>query len=166
MGAAPFQAVTPQLDEGDVLANIPFVKWKDGVPEITPKRGIITSHGCACEDYERALAMGRTSAAAKILLRVAPCRTLESNFPEDKLEAIRNGETWQYFYVEGDETFGPQILDLDNEQPVPASILNDLDRVARLAPWQWKRLLMHMAVHRFHRQAEEIFRDELLRGEH
>jgi hypothetical protein len=68
-----FRPHDEHLDEGDILAGVPFGKWTDGtLGEGTPGRGIITSHGCACEDHERAVDLGRTQAARKVMLHVAP----------------------------------------------------------------------------------------------
>jgi hypothetical protein len=59
-----FQPSTEELDQGDIFSNVPFPKWRAGIVEHgRGVRGIITSHGCACEDYARALDTGRTQVA-------------------------------------------------------------------------------------------------------
>jgi hypothetical protein len=156
---APFTATDPEtLDEGDILANVPFAVWGDGAWRVKSVRGIVTSHGCACEDYARAVAAGRSSQARKIRLHVAPIRAITGQ-PEDKLAQIRDGKVWRFFYVYGDggQTLQDQVVDLDDEQAIPATVLWELPRVARLAPWQWRALLMHITVNRWGRSPEDIF---------
>jgi len=161
---APFQAHDARLDQGDILANVPFVKWKDGSSTpATPGRGIITSNGCACEDYERALAAGHTQAANKLMLQVAPLR-LVRDLPEHRVDEIQSGRQLDSFWVYGDDgtVLGDQRIDLTYEQPIPASVLIDCTKIARIAPWQWRALLIHIAVARFHQKPATLFRPEIL----
>jgi len=152
------------LDQGDVIANVPLVKWENGkIVEGKPTRCVITSNGCTCEDYERALERG-SSAVDRILIQVAPLRNAKV-FPPEKQEEIKEGRRLDLFYIYGDGAkLGDQIAVLTYEQPVPASVLVSQDTVARLADWQFKNLLIHNAVSRFHIEPGELFRDELLKG--
>lgn len=161
-----FQSHDEHLDQGDIFSDVPLGRWKDGHLVQGPGvRAVITSHGCACEDYERALAAGRTQAAAKILLQVAPLRPTRG-VPEHRLDEIRSGRQLDYFYVYGQGNKLPdQILDFAHEQPVPASVLMTCIKIARLASWQWQRLLVHLAVSRFHQAPESLFQPELLESE-
>ena len=160
MPEAPFRAVDASLDEGDILANVPFAAWRDDRWEVKPVRGVVTSHGCACEDYYRAMAAGKTSQARKIALHVAPIRAIGDR-PDEKLQKIRAGEVWRYFYVYGEQgTLQDQLVDLDSEQAIPAAALAELPKVARLATWQWRGLLIHVTVNRWARKPEEIFGEE------
>jgi hypothetical protein len=158
-----FRPHDEHLDQGDILSNVPFVKWKDGTVTLGGgARGIITSDGCACEDYERAIAAGRTQAAAKIMLRVAPLRPVKG-LPDNRAEEIRTGKHLDYFYVHGVPPILPDhFVDLSREQPVPAETLVGCPKIARLADWQWRGLLVHFAVSRFHQPPEELFRPDLL----
>ena len=142
------------------MANVPFAKWTDEGWKINPRRGVITSQGCACEDYQRALDLGRTSQANKIILQVAPL-TDTAGRPQDKLEKMRRGEVLRIFYIYGEAgTVQDQLVDLDGEQGIPAFVLAGLPKVARLGDWQWRGLLIHGTVNRWGRSAEEIFGEE------
>ena len=154
------------LDQGDIFSSVPLGKWEDGKLIQGPGvRAVITSHGCACEDYERALEAGRTQAAAKIMLQVAPLRTIKG-VPANRLEEIATGKHLDYFYVFGEANKLPDhLLDFTQEQPVPASVLTKCTKIARLSAWQWRRLLVHLAVSRFHQQPEKLFLPELLEQE-
>ena len=159
-----FKRPDGRLDQGDVLSNVPFVRWKDGrAEEGAPTRGLVTSNGCACEDYERALAPpGRSSAAARIMIQVAPLRPA-SQFSERQIDEIRQGKQLDYFFVHGEGTFlADQVADLTFEQPIPASILAACTKSTRLADWQWQRLLIHHTVSRFHQQPETLFLERVL----
>ena len=151
-----------------MIANVPFAKWADGKWDINPQRGVITSQGCACEDYDRAIAAGQTSKARRVKLHVAPLNPAAGR-PEEKLQMIRDGKVWQYFYIYGETgTLQDQVADVDAEQAIPAFVLADLPRVARLARWQWNALLIHLTVNRWGRPPEQIFGEERaqeLRGE-
>jgi hypothetical protein len=153
------------LEGGLVLAKIPFVKWENGEARIgADGPGIITSHGCACEDYERALQEGRTSAARRLMLMAAPLKQAKAF--RDKIETIKGGTALDYFFIKGENPWpADQVVDLTHEQAIPASVLADCKKVAQIADWQWKRLLIHIAISRFHQQPEELFREELLESD-
>lgn len=160
----PFKRSAPALDAGDIFSDVPLAKWVDGRLEPgTPGRAVITSHGCACEDYDRAVQARRTDAARKLTLQVAPLRSI-NNQGAETLDRIRHGDQMDYFYVYGDRQVADQILDFTREQPIPAYVLMTCNKIATLAEWQWRRLLVHLAVSRFHQPPEEIFRAEILGG--
>jgi hypothetical protein len=150
------------LDQGDVLADVPFVRWRDGKPTFGSKGlGIITSHGCACEDYERALEAHRSSQAERVMLQVAPLKPAKV-FGE-KIEVIKSGTHLDLFYVQGEGSrLADQVVDLTREQGIPASVLAACKKCARIADWQWRALLVHVAVSRFHQQPEKLFLNEVL----
>lgn len=157
MPTDPFKPYDEHLDQGDIFSDVPLIKYKNGKLEQKPMRAIITSDGCACEDYERMLAQGHTQAAARLMLHVAPLRATK-DVPEHRLEEIRSGEQLDYFYVYGETGKLPDhMLDFSYEQPVPASVLEGCKKIARLADWQWKRLLVHQTVSRWHQKPEKIF---------
>lgn len=145
-----------------ILADVPFVKWDGGKAKFdSPGRGIITSHGCACEDYERAAAAsGRSSQAERVMLQVAPLKPAKA-FGE-KIEVIKVGSQLDCFFIEGDGSIADQVVDLTREQGIPACVLAGCKRSGQIADWQWKSLLVHIAVSRFHQQPEELFLRELL----
>jgi hypothetical protein len=145
-----------------ILADVPFVKWDGGEAKFDSQgRGIITSHGCACEDYERAAkTSGRSSQAERVMLQVAPLKPAKA-FGE-KIEVIKNGSQLDCFFIEGDGSIADQVVDLTREQGIPASVLAECKRSGQIADWQWKGLLVHMAVSRFHQQPEELFLKKLL----
>jgi hypothetical protein len=67
MPGPAFRPHDEHLDEGDILADVPFGRWEEGkLVQGTPGRGIITSHGCACEDYERAIARQLPSGSERV----------------------------------------------------------------------------------------------------
>lgn len=146
-----------------MLSDVPFVRWKKGKPTFNSKGlGIITSNGCACEDYERAVEEGRSSQADRIMLQVAPLNKAKA-FPDDKIEVIKRGAQLDCFFLKGEGSrLADQVVDLSREQGIPASVLADCKKVALIENWQWKRLLIHIAVTRFRQVPEELFLTELL----
>lgn len=152
-----------QLDQGDILANVPLVNWKDGKAKEAPNRAVVTSHGCVCEDYERATEAKRSGAAERVQIQVAPLVPAD-NFKE-KINLIREGKLLDFFFIEGDgQKLKHQVAVLAREQPVPASLLVDCPTIAQLADWQWEALRLHLTVARYRCDPKEIFRDELLVG--
>ncbi len=150
------------FEHGLVLSDVPFVRWVAAKPAAgTPKPGIITSEGCACEVYERALAEGKTSAASKVMLQVAPLR--KPGVYGDKLDIIKGGHVLGLFFVKGEGSrLGDCVVDLTCEQSMPAWLLAYCTKSALIADWQWKRLLIHLTVSRWRQAPEEIFREDLL----
>ena len=150
------------LEHGLVLADVPFVRWKDGRPKIdSGGPGIITSEGCACEAYERALQEGRSSAAAKVMLQVAPIRP--ANDYRDKIETVKAGQVLGLFFVKGEGSrLGDCVVDFSHEQGIPASVLAGCKKSALISDWQWKRLLVHLTVSRWRQKAEDLFREDLI----
>lgn len=159
--ADPFRPRDGQLDAGDILENVPFHKWRDDKLVPNPGFGIVTSDGCACEDYERALERG-SSAAKKVLIHVAPLRKLDV-FPEHRIEEIRSGRHLRFFAVDGNDDVPDFAVDLDDEQSFPAAMLVGLRHRATISEYQWRRLLIHIAVCRFHEDPEKIFHPDLLK---
>jgi hypothetical protein len=154
---APFQPTDAYLNEGDVIAAVPFAKWTGTDWKVNSKRAVITSHGCACEDYRRHIEAGQTSKARKVVLHVAPLAEVR-DVPEEKRQIIRAGEMWRYFYLTGqDGVLADHLVDLDAEQAIPAEVLQGLTKIARIADWQWQALLIHITVNRWGRSAEDIF---------
>jgi hypothetical protein len=152
-----------RLDQGDVFSDVPLIKWDDGAARESPNRAVVTSHGCVCEDYERAISAGRTSAADRILIQVAPLRPAKDF--KQKIAEIRDGKLLDRFFIEGDgQRLAHQVVDLSREQPMPASVLMKCKKVARLSDQQWEALLVHMAVARFRIDPAKLFRDEILKG--
>lgn len=154
------------LDQGDIFTNVPLMKWKDGEPEegSPAKRVVVTSHGCVCEDYDRFIAEGMTSAARRLYIQVAPLRPAKDK--KAKLDVIREGRMPEYFYIEGD---GPkldhQVADLSREQPIPAWVLvENCQKIARLSDWQWNALCVHIAVAQFRTEPKDLFNPKILKG--
>lgn len=93
------------------------------------------------------------------MLIVAPMVNA-NGFPDDAREAIARGEYYDRFYIFGDGSrLEDQVVDLTREFHVPASLLFECTKVARLAAWQWKRLLVQQSVSRWHQAPETIFQD-------
>jgi hypothetical protein len=158
--AEPLRDRNGSLDQGDILENVPFHKWKDGELVLSAGWGIVTSDGCDCEDYDRAVALGRNT--DRLTIHVTPLRDA-GGFPHHRIDEIRSGGHLRYFYIVGDDdVVGDKIADLWNEQPIPASLLVKLRHRATVADWQWRRLLIHFAVTRFHQTPQELFREGLL----
>jgi hypothetical protein len=161
------------LDQGDIFANVPLTKWKGGEPEegSATKRAVVTSHGCVCEDYDRAIDANRTSAARRVYVQVAPLRSVkdyrDTAEKRTKLKMIENGELLDYFFIEGDgKGLEHQVADLTREQPLPASVLaDDCTKIARLADWQRGALNVHIAVSRFRVDPADLFNEKILKVE-
>jgi hypothetical protein len=126
---------------------------------------VVTSHGCVCEKYERALAKGRPEVARKVFVQVAPLENAEA-FPRDQLPTIEKGGMRDLFYLEGSGLdLKHKVTILTREQAVPAEVLVEkCKRVAQVADWQWAALRLHLTLTRFRKPADKIFRDELLKG--
>lgn len=155
-----------RLDQGDVFANVPLTKWADDEPEegSATKRVVVTSHGCVCEDYDRLIAAGLTSKARRLMVQVAPLRPAKER--QDKLDLIKEGRMPEFVYVEGDgKKLDHQVADLGREQAIPAWILvENCQRIARLADWQWNRLCVQLAISRFRVEAQDLFNADILKG--
>lgn len=94
------------------------------------------------------------------MLQVAPLKPAKA-FGE-KIEVIKNGSQLDCYFIEGDGSIADQVVDLTREQGIPASVLAECKRSGQVADWQWKGLLVHIAVSRFHQQPEDLFLKELL----
>lgn len=151
------------FEHGLVLSDVPFVRWVAAKPaEGTPKPGIITSEGCACEAYERAVNESKSSAAQKVMLQVAPLRQ-PGVYGAEKLDLIKGGKVLGLFFVQGEGSrLGDCVVDLTCEQSMPAWLLAYCTKSALIADWQWKRLLVHLTVSRWRQPPESLFREDLL----
>jgi hypothetical protein len=152
------------LDQGEIFSGVPFIRWKDGKAKEDKGRVIVSSHGCVCENYERALELGRSDTAKKAMVQVIPLQPA-TDFRQ-KFEMIRRGETYDLFFVEGDgNEFQHHVAVLTKEQPIPAEILvESCTRLVQVSDWQWEALRLHQTLARFRTDPEKIFRDELLKA--
>ena len=150
------------LEQGLVLSDVPFVRWKAGRPKLDSKGpGIVVSEGCACEAYERALAEGNSNAAARVMLQVAPIR--KAQVYGDKIETIKGGHVLGLFFIKGEGSrLGDCVADFSYQQAIPASVLADCTKSALISDWQWKRLLIHATVSQWRQKPEDLFREDLL----
>ena len=151
------------LEHGLVLSNVPFPRWTAGKAQHgTGRRGIITSEGCACEAYERALAENRSSEASKIFLKAAPIYPAKE-YGEEKIEIIKAGKVLGLLFIQGEGSrLGDCVVDLSRESSFPAYVLAGCTKSALIADWQWKRLLIHSTVSQWRQQPEALFREDLL----
>lgn len=158
----PFREPDLKLDDGDIVEGVHLPTWsKTGALSSVARRVLVTSNGCDCEDYLRARDAGMSDAAAKIRVHVAPLRDPAGS--ETKLQQIRDGQVLPLFWVYGNEALPDQIADLSKETSIPAAAVVAGRRLATIAAWQWRRLLVHLTVERWHQKPEKIFRHELLR---
>lgn len=75
------------------------------------------------------------------------------------------GEVTSKFFVKGDATtVGDLVVDLAAEQAIPADLLLKGRHLATIATWQWHRLLVQLAVDRWHLKPETLFHPDLDTG--
>jgi hypothetical protein len=153
-----------ELDQGDLLDDVPFVHRRASEdPDVVLRRGLVTSHGCDCERYERRRRDGTAdeSFLAGYAVQVAPVLPA-AEFNPGLMGDIRRGRVPQYFAIPEENPWPEWVVDLHQEQPIPVSDLLDCERDACLSDEMWRRLV----VHRFYLQSrvkpETAFAGELM----
>jgi hypothetical protein len=161
----PFGRCDPSvpIDQGYIFANVPFPAWGDGGWKPRPALGVVTSQECACEDYIRALEAGKGNKARKIDIQVAPLQSARQ-YPAEAVEKIEAGEYPERFFIYGGQSLPDSVVLVDKETAIPAHLLATLTPVTVLAPWQWRRLVIHLTVSQWHELPEKILHPDLLRA--
>jgi hypothetical protein len=147
------------LDQGDILAGVPFVAREVQQLDIKVALGVVTSHGCDNEGYFRAV---EREEAPRIVnthpVHVAPIYTDLAYLEADgKLNQIKSGAVRRYFYLPEEDPLPEAVIDLFYEQPVPAVVLESLERRGSLSKDYWEYLLVHMWVRRSRMEPEDVF---------
>lgn len=135
------------IDQGDILNEVPFVERRgSGVFKIE-MLGMVTSHGCTCEKYTRLRDSGEADDhfLETYTLHVTPLMAA-SRFDGNELGNIRSGRVRQYHALPASDVLPELVLDLNLEQPVPAILLLELKRRASLAEAFWDRFVIHRFV--------------------
>ena len=160
--APGYRAHDYRIDQGDIFRDVPFLV-RGPNDEIATKKlpGIVTSHGCYCERYDRALEAGKTTRAAKIQLYVCPI-TSARNLNANDQATVREGKNFQYHALPVIPGVPEMFVDATLEQSIPARLLETLDRTASLTETEWIKLVVHQTTFRFRREAAAIFRPDLL----
>ncbi len=167
MAERPFGRCPPgvPIDQGYIFANVPFPVWDEAGAgwKAVPSNGLVTSHECACEDYQRAINAGFGDKANKIDLQVAPIQSA-SRYSEEAIALILAGEHLERFFVHGGKSLPDSVVRIDEETAIPAYVLAGLKPITVLAPWQWRQLVIHLTVSQWHQKPEKILHPDLLKG--
>lgn len=148
------------LDQGDLLEDVPFVRRADDSIEVLPNLGIITSHGCDSERYFRYVSQGKDDTIlATYPASVAPVYPAASraDLATGQLRLIGEGRMPRYFLLPEEEPHPERIIDLLYEQPIPARVLESLNRIGSISEDYWHYLLVHMWVRRSRMKPEDVF---------
>jgi hypothetical protein len=140
------------LDQGDILEAVPFLRRRLATLNTFTAAGVVMSHGCECEGFERLAAEENPN---RIRLETYPVH-LAPIYPPDNIEAnqpgilgdIAKGRVRRYFLLPAEDGHPEAIVDFYYEQPVPASMLTELNRRGSLTEEAWLRLMAHLFAFR------------------
>lgn len=151
-----------EIDQGDVLVDVPFVFRRGESVEVKPRLGVVTSHGCDCERYTRRRDQGADDVFLETYtVQVAPLiHTVD--FDAGVLGDIRRGRVRKYFAIPADDEHPEVLIDLHLEQPVPVAELLDLHRETSLSDETWAQLVVHQFVLQSRLNPDDVFRPEVL----
>lgn len=152
-----------QLDQGDLLVDAPFLDRRGDEHDEASQLGLVTSHGCDCERYERQLTKGADDGFVDgYCVQVAPVLAA-ADFERGLLGDIRRGRVTQYFSIPDESPWDELVVDLHQEQPIPVVRLLDCIRQASLSAEMWHRLVVHIFRLQSHIKPETVFAPEFLR---
>lgn len=152
------------LNQGDLFLGVPFHLPRglnpDDDPTFEVHAGLLTSHGCDCERYDRAVEKGASqNVIDRLPLQVALVHDL-AELDAGLAGDVREHRVSRYFYMPGDEEQPEQVADLWFEQPVPAVELVRLDRRATLSE-EWRlKLIVQIWRLRSHLEEEDVFKED------
>lgn len=161
--SSPYRKHEYRLDQGDLLAKVPFTLETADGHQIVQTTGVLTSHGCDCERIERT---PRESAAWPLLrVHVAPIQPATA-FPSDgTVGNIRAGRVPRYYALPREGQIPEYVVDFWYEQPIHPEKLLGLQRIASLTEEEWIKMMIQHFVGRVHKDPADIFRDSLPQDE-
>jgi hypothetical protein len=136
-----------ELHHGDLLEEVPFFeRWAFGEEQLVRYRclGVVTSHGCVCERFLRKRDSGKASdqELASYTLHVSPVDKID-DFDPGILGDIRKGRVHDLFALPSEGKLPEFIVDLSQEQPIPAATVMELRRMASLSEDCMWALMLH-----------------------
>lgn len=152
-----------QLNQGDLYESVPFhlpVGKSDVSSDFERMLGLVTSHGCDCEKYDRAVQRGQTQETLdRMPLLAAPVHDLE-DLNASLAGDVRKVRVPRYFYMPADEHQPELVADLWFEQPVAIPQLLDLEHRATLDE-EWRlKLIVQIFRLRSHLKEESVFKED------
>jgi hypothetical protein len=160
---AVYRDLEHQVDRGDIFGGVPFVYRHDAEIIVLPGPGIVTSHGCDCEKYERHMAAKKVDPAflGTYTVQVAPLRSPIQFEADGLIGDIRAGRAPRYFALPEEDPRGEMLVDLFFEQPILVKDLLAADRQASISEEMWRRLCVHCMVLQTRREVADVLRDEV-----
>lgn len=159
-----YEAPEHELNQGDLFEGVPFhlPVGTAEVPEFERMLGLITSHSCDCDRYERAVQKDADQDVLdRMPLLVAPVHGMEELEGRNPGLAgdIRATRVPRYFHLADDGHQPEQVADLWFEQPVSAVQLLQLDRRATLTEECRLSLLVQIWRLRSHLKEQDVFKE-------
>lgn len=159
-----FRTHSDRLDQGDVVDEAPLITWKSGISSAVRRMALVTGHGCDCEKYDRALATGKETIAASLVIHVAPL-VPAADFDSGQIKSVKEGKFLRYFFLEGGGRVPDYFVDLHHEQPLPIEVVVECQRIATISEVRWQRIQIARTSARFHQVPENLFLSSVLGGQ-
>lgn len=145
-----------ELNQGDVVADVPFIgrRLRDTTSVVLP--GLITSNGCDLDKYwELREDLSRNQKLAWPVT-LAPLHGLEG-LDHGAAGDARGNRHRRYFYIPAEGQQPEMVADLWLQQPVPLALVQRLERRATLSDEWVARLWLHAFVTFTRRDPEDVF---------
>jgi hypothetical protein len=130
------------LSQGDIFPDVPFtVPHGDFERKSLVSPGIVTSHDCECEDAERCIAKGIED-PGRLIVSAAPVFPI-TILTGGKDGDVRGGRVLRFFHLPAADGLEESFADLAYEQPVPATLLMERQRIICLSDEYRAQMLVH-----------------------
>jgi hypothetical protein len=125
-----------ELNQGDVLRDVPFLKRRKHDVELIVAPGLVTSHSCDIDKFE---SISDRNARLRFPLTVAPVVGLDT-VDAEVAGNVRADKHRRFFYLPREGPFSERMVDRWWQQPIPLVLLRELKREATLSDEHLARL--------------------------
>lgn len=153
---AVYRSPEGDLNQGDVLANVPFYVRQEHGNTLVPAPGLVLSHSCDIDKFDEEKHKLAGNVRKRWPVQMIPLMS-PAAMDQGALGDTKAGRHKRYFYIPKEGHHQELVADFWLAQPVPLVVLKSLQRLATLSDDYLARLWTHSFVAISRKQPTEVF---------
>jgi len=133
------------LNQGDVIAGVPFYIRQDHSRELVSVPGLVYSHSCDIDKYDETKHSLTGNQKKRWPVQMIPLLS-PKNVDAGALGDVKAGRHRRYFYLPKESPHHELVADFWLAQPIPLLVVQGLQRVATLSDEHLAKLWTHSFV--------------------
>lgn len=153
---AVYGAPDGDLNQGDVLANVPFYGRQEHGNELVTVPGLVLSHSCDIDKFDEVKHTLTGNQRKRWPVQMLPLMT-PAALDKGALGDTKGGRHRRYFYIPKEGHHQELVADFWLAQPVPLVVLKRLQRLATLSDEYLAKLWTHAFVAISRKEPTDVF---------